>query len=253
MLTMWSLGRANTRLRGEYMCGKVGAAVLALIAIVVLGSTGTNAQTVAPNLPVQPPDPPPMPAWTTNNLSQLNALFNSAATVDSFLQEISADDFAAGPNTREWAFSDLAGNGNVELLATLDPGGRDFINQLVCVRQVGTTFTWQVVDGYRLESLPSRIVQIVANGQHQVIVEALMAPYQATAAVPSIPHVYAWSGSTGLVQSDSAYKQYYSTTVLPNLQNALRAESTSPDGADPAMVTMYNAEIAAVQAIINQP
>lgn len=190
-----------------------------------------------------------MPSWTETNLEQLNVLFADAKSVDRFLQGLSEDDFAVNPNTKEWAFVDLAGNQHLELLATIDPGGRDFINALVCVWQDGSTMKWQVVGGFGLEDLPSRIVKLLPSRQRQVIVDDLLEEYQGAKAVPSIEHVYSWSG-TGLIPSDAKFKQYYRTVVLPKLEDELKRVSAQPDERNPDLMTMYQKEIAAVHTIL---
>jgi hypothetical protein len=218
---------------------------------VALCSLGVTAQAPTPD-PNPVPTPLPIVAWTTANIEQLKTMFRSAADVNGFLLKLSEDDFAAGPNARDWAFVDFGGDGNVELVVTLDPGGRDFVNQLVCVQETSKGFEWKVIDGFRLVDLPSRIAKLGPDDQRQLIVEQLLSAYNSQHAIPSIPHVFAWT-KTGLVQSDSSYKEYYKTVVLPGRQRALQAEITSQEGACPGTVAAYTTEIAAIQAIINKP
>jgi hypothetical protein len=221
--------------RARHLLHMASAGILAIIAS---ASISTVALAQQPKL-----------AWTVANLKTLNATFTGAQSVDLFLQGLSEDDFAVDPNAQEWAFVDLAGNGHLELLITIDPGGRDFVNALVCVWQSGATMKWQTIGGFDLENLPSRIVQLLPNGQHQVLVDDLLEQYQGAKAVPSIKHVYAWGGK-GLVLSDTKYKQYYRTNVLPELQEELKSLVSSPDGCDPDQVARYKKEIAAVRAIL---
>lgn len=192
-----------------------------------------------------------MPSWTATNRKQLNALFADAKSVDRFLQGLSEDGFAVDPNTKEWVLVDLAGDGHVELLATIDPGGRDFVNALVCVWQDGSILKWQSIEGFELEDLRSRIVKLLPTGQRQVIVDDLLEEYQGAKAVPSVTHVYTWSG-TGLVLSDTKYKRYYRTVVLPKLEDELKRVSAPPDERNPDLMAMYQKEIAAVHAILNE-
>ncbi len=194
--------------------------------------------------------------WTAQNMDALKQIFSDKAGVEVFIRQMYGD-VEVEPNVGDYTVIDLNGDGDVELVATLDFSGRAFYTTLMVVHQVNERFKSCEVSsgGANIGDLKSRIVDLRHNGTKQILVPRLLSPYAGASPTPVVTDVYKWSRN-GCQRANAEFKDYYSNTVLPRLTAALIALSQGPNSASPATVAKlkdkYQKEIDEVQKIIGQ-
>lgn len=162
-------------------------------------------------------------SWEIQNLEPLAALFSNKSSVNSFVQEVYALQYnvVVQPSLCEYELADLNNDGMVELITTLNDGGR-FCNTILVVQNInGTLKASKLYGDGSITDLKSRIVDLNHDGLTQVLVPRFLAPYDGANPIPVIDDVYKWDG-TKLRKADTCFKAYY-RSVLPILQSKLLA------------------------------
>lgn len=168
-------------------------------------------------------------SWQTENLEALNALLSDKPSVSAFIKEVNSDikpqlrDLAFEPTLCEYELTDLANDGMLELVATLDSSGRLFCNELIVVQKINEVFHAFSVfaPGTSFLDLKSRIVDLNHDGIKELLVPRLLAPYDGANPIPIINDVYEWDGA-GLCKANASFKEYY-RSLLPRLKSELDA------------------------------
>jgi hypothetical protein len=139
----------------------------------------------------------------------------------------------------DFRFVDLAGNGKLELVASVDYSGRRFFNTILVVRRTGRAFGVQALPALDVESLSGVVVDLKADGVRQLVVPTPLTPYLG-ARYPQAKWtaVYARSGAV-YVESTAAFAAYYEAAVVPNLRRAL---ANAARASDAMVVALANIE-----------
>jgi hypothetical protein len=100
----------------------------------------------------------------------------ASGEVEKFLKMLHADEFS-GLAVGDFRIVDLDGDGQEELVSTIDFSSRQFFNRLVVVSRRADTFRWQVLDTWNLESLQDAIQDLDGDGRQELILPQPLTPY----------------------------------------------------------------------------
>jgi hypothetical protein len=158
-------------------------------------------------------------SWDYANAQMLRS-FDRAAIA----QFISGTAYSPVPVTSkdigEFQWRDLAGDGNYELLATLDVNGRGFFNQLVIFSKAPSgKIVDQVIPSETIRGLEKIIVDIDGNGKDELIIPTHLISYS-TADTYSWPAVYRLKNGE-YVEDSRDFAAYYDGKVLPGLNKQI--------------------------------
>jgi hypothetical protein len=188
--------------------------------------------------------------WTAGNAASLRALFADNRTVTRFLNEIDAEGDPANPGliaaTTEYRFTDLNGDGSLELVALADVSGRAFFNNLMIVYQTADApiparplepefegFLLRSVHGFEIESLDAALKDLDADGVPEIVASDLIEPDQGrTKRSATLPEIYKWNGRD-YDKASPKFGWYYRKVVLPALESELQRLEALPQPDQP--------------------
>jgi len=121
------------------------------------------------------------------------------------------------------------GDGNVQLVASVDYSGRRFFNTVLVVRRTGTGYAVQRLPALNVTSLAAAVVDLDGDGRQELVLPTALTPYLG-AAYPQAKWdaIYAWSGKL-YVESTATYAGYYRANVLAPLRQRLVNASVAND------------------------
>jgi hypothetical protein len=189
--------------------------------------------------------------WLVSQQKELDAAFDLPGQTQHLLEKILPNADVVTPTVGEACFADLDRDGNLELIATVDYGGRGFFNNVVVVRQQQDSFTWTDVtnDGRAIENLQAHLIDADGDGVPELILEKFMGRYEGARGVPVETVIYRW-GPAGFSDESDAFPQFYRAQVIPKLERQLAqvlstaASKTSSSVGNNDELSMLKAELA---------
>ncbi len=163
-------------------------------------------------------------AWNESNLRTLRNSDKSAVArfVNQGQPGWATDIIPA--HVGEFGWFDVLGDGNYELVVTLDFSGRDFFNTLVLYwRDSSGRVTSQEIKGWELRDLKKVVRDLNRNGQKELIVPTLLISYS-TAETFTWPAVYRLKKGK-YVEASRDFSTYYDDEVLPQIDREISGSS----------------------------
>lgn len=196
--------------------------VITLIAVVIILSAHSVCAEIADM------------SWSESNIEGLRSVDKPALA--RFINEHGG---GAKPETTaedvgEYTWADLAGDGNYELLVTLDVS-RQFYNSLVIYRREASgKITFQEIRGWEIHSLPNVIRDLNGDGRDELIIPEQFPPgvYGAGSVSTAWPAIYELHDGR-YVESSRKFVRFYETDVLPKLdQKIADSQAKTASGSD---------------------
>lgn len=165
--------------------------------------------------------------WSTSNASALNAF--GKADIAQLLTNSGGFAIPAKPNDiGKFTWADLQGNGNLELVATMDVNGRGFFNALyVLWRGPMGRMTAQEIDGWMIRDLQKVIRDLNGDGRDELIIPTVLYQYN-TAGTYTWPVIYRLKNGK-YVEASRDFPKFYGDKILPGLEQQI-AEYQSNSG-----------------------
>src|SRR5258708_35490198 len=156
-------------------------------------------------------------------------------------------------NNVEYEFVSFDRRTRIYLGIRLDRSGDGSFTSLLVVRKENDKFLAQEVrtGGANITNLSDIIVDLKNDGRQEVLIPRALGPHDGTTPPAVIPDVYQWDGKQ-LVQSNGAFKDYYTEVVLPRLRDEMAAVSEEKHSARLNLKHKFEAEITELMKIVNQ-
>ena len=194
--------------------------------------------------------------WNEASRGELQSLLNSPSAIQMFANSaLGATDLPA--NIGEYSFVDLSGDGNFELVATLDYSGRGFYTTLVIFSNINGKIhaTQAKTNGASIDNLQASIVDLNHDGRHELLVPRLMGQYHGADPVPMFTDIYVFRQGV-LVQADSQFKFYYRDERLPKLTARLdllrSGRATADSDVAQKSINALQQEISEINRVLTQ-
>jgi|SRR5450631_4077648 len=161
--------------------------------------------------------------WTDDSATSLAAVLPDKSAVTQFVRDLlSHSDQFEFAGVGEYQFVDLERSGILSLVCTLDFGGRSLHTMILVVAKRGDEFMHDQVEsnGWEIDGLEQRIVDLRNDGYKEVLVTRLDGPYHGAHPTPTFTHVYKVQGGR-LIKADREFPEYYEKAVLPDLRTKL--------------------------------
>jgi len=200
-------------------------------------------------IPVNAGDAPPAVAsanWSVNGAHNLASKPPSLDAVQDFYDHALgvSEEFAS--KVCEFRFADLRNSGNLSLIATVNPEGRQWpeCNQLYIFDRTPTGFEHRETDSAYGDDLPNSVLDINHDGRHELILWGELAPFAAglfnhngLGCDAKWPLVFAWTAD-GYSEVGDQYKDYYRNYLKSlNAQLAAYSPESRPAAARTANAT----------------
>jgi hypothetical protein len=161
--------------------------------------------------------------WTDDSATSLAVALPDKSAVSQFIRDLlnHSDQFEFA-NVGEYQFVDLERSGSLSLVCTLDFGGRSLHAMILVVTKRGNEFIHDQVEsnGWEIDGLEQRIVDLRNDGYKEVLVTRLDGQYRGARPTPTFTDVFKVE-SGRLVKADHEFHEYYEKTVLPDLRKKL--------------------------------
>jgi hypothetical protein len=156
--------------------------------------------------------------WTTDHSVAMRKLFINTAAVQDFVNHFVGSE-AVPAKVGEYRLVDMNGDGQLELMVTIDYSGRNFYTNIVLFSKHDgrIAFTQVSSEGANIDNLDSHIVDIDHDGHKELLVPRLLSPYQGAEPTAMFTDIYTYQDGH-LVQSDKRFVNYYLNHRLPQLQ-----------------------------------
>lgn len=162
-------------------------------------------------------------SWTDDSATSVAVALPDKSAVTQFVRELlNHSDQLESANVGEYQFVDLERTGILSLVCTLDFGGRSLHTMILVVTKRGNEFIHDQVesDGWEIDGLEQRIVDLRNDGYKEVLVTRLDGQYRGARPTPTFTDVFKVEGGR-LVKADQEFPEYYEKTVLPDLRKKL--------------------------------
>jgi len=200
--------------------------------------------------------------WTDDSATSLAVALPDKSAVTQFIRDLlnHSDQFEFA-NVGEYQFVDLERSGILSLVCTLDFGGRSLHTMILVVTKRGNEFIRDQVEsnGWEIDALEQRIVDLRNDGYKEVLVTRLDGQYRGARPTPTFTDVFKVEGGR-LVKADHEFPEYYERTVLPDLRKKLDGLVKQQPSQDPLAennrqkeIATLQHQIAAVFAIVHRP
>lgn len=155
------------------------------------------------------PDEPPAALSQLSTKAQVASLLALASGTQDV--DLEVGDFLA---------TDLDGDGEPELVASIDYSGRNFFNRLMVAWQEPDRTRVQTLDVWHMEKLAGTVQDLDGDGRKELLVQELLTPYL------GIRPYAVWTAIKSLeaaqfAESSSRFPAFYETKVLPHLESEL--------------------------------
>lgn len=185
-------------------------------------------------------------SWRTTDSNQVKQQNWDKAAIAGFLDRITD----AGPisaSVGDFVFDDLDGDGQFELLATVDYSGRGFFNTLFVVSRDSDSFRNQAIEVWNMRSLKAGIRDLDNDGRDELIVRKQLTPYLGSQPQAIWTAVYALTKSE-YVDRSTNFTAFYVNEVIPRLkQKPASLGNSTANGND----DVYRVELAKIERTIN--
>jgi hypothetical protein len=173
--------------------------------------------------------------WEQQSIVELERALPDLDAVQAFAREVLAkepgrdkDDLETDPpGLAGYKFADLKGDGGLELVCLLDYTGRMRPTELMVVENQNghfhTAFLNAGEGGLGIGEVKRVVRELKGDGRSEILIPYALEPFTSPV-VPTahLEHVYVYQAGV-LVQSDSAFLDYYKREVLPHLREQLRS------------------------------
>lgn len=177
--------------------------------------------------------------WNERQIQSLRAL--GKPSVAGFLTDINGNFSGHGDcscikekDIGQFGWFDLANDGKIELVATLDVNGRGFFNALLVYRQEASgKISFEELRGWDIGSLNKVVRDLNDDGTEELIIPTPVPPgnWAPTRDTPAWPEVYRFDGQR-YVDASASFPDFYDSEVLPVLEK--RIENTGKVAAEKA-------------------
>jgi hypothetical protein len=161
--------------------------------------------------------------WTDDSARSLAVALPDKSVVTLFVRDLlSHFDQLEFSHVGEYQFVDLERSGILSLVCTLDFGGRSLHTMILVVTKRGNEFIHDQVEsnGWEIDGLEQRIVDLRNDGHKEILVTRLDGQYRGARPTPTFTDVFKVEGGR-LVKADHEFPEYYEKTVLPDLRKKL--------------------------------
>jgi hypothetical protein len=156
----------------------------AAFGLVLAAGTPADATTIAAALKLD---------WSAANHARLQAEFPDAESVAQFVKEVvSRPDDYDHAKVNEYRFADLQGNGQLELVCTLNFGGAGWNHTLLVVSRKGARFVADTAEsnGREIDDLSHRVADLNRDGRQELLVPTRLGDYRGARPTPEMIHIY---------------------------------------------------------------
>lgn len=167
--------------------------------------------------------------WNSSDeLGRLNSIAGLPKLAEGLVNRLVPDADIDPVTVGEAMFADIDGDGQLELLATLDSSGRAFFTSVITVRKNKGKYTYSEAfsNGISIQDLPSRLVDLNHDGRKELLVKQYIDQYEGAMRAPVETVIFEWNGKKFVAASDK-FPGYYRSVVIPKLQNELKAAQNS--------------------------
>jgi|ERR1700681_632001 len=151
------------------------------------------------------------PNVLVNSISRLSGREEVAGFLRPYIDEASI-----GFKIGDFRKIDLDGDGQPELVASIDYSGRNFFNTLVVAFAAPAGTRIQTIDVWNMEMLDGVFQDLDGDGLPEILVNERLTPYLGTIPYALWTSVRSLSAG-GYVDSSSHFPTFYETRVLPRL------------------------------------
>jgi hypothetical protein len=187
--------------------------------------------------------------WTDDSATFLAVVLPDKSAVTQFIRELlnHSDQFELA-NVGEYQLVDLERSGILSLVCTLDFGGRSLHTMILIVTKRGNDFIHDQVEsnGWEIDGLEQRIVDLRNDGYKEVLVTRLDGQSRGARPTPTFTDVFKVEGGR-LVKADHEFPEYYEKTILPDLRKKLDGRVKQQTSQDPLVENNRQEEIAILQ------
>ena len=124
-----------------------------------------------------------------------------------------------------FAFADLAGDGNYQMIVSIDRSGRRFCNTVVVIRKMPGGFQSATLSAWWMNELSESIKDLEGDGRTELLVPEALTPYEGVKCIAAWTRVFRISDGA-LVDVSSEFPKFYTDRL-----NVLRHEvsASGPD------------------------
>jgi hypothetical protein len=187
--------------------------------------------------------------WTDDSATSLAVALPDKSAVTQFVRDLlSHSDQFEFANVGEYQILDLERSGILSLVCTLDFGGRSLHTMILVVTRRGNEFIHDQVEsnGWEIDGLEQRIVDLRNDGNKEVLVTRVDGQYRGARPTPTFTDVFKVKGGR-LVKADHEFPEYYEKTVLPDLRKKLDGLEKQQPSQDSLVENNRQEEIATLQ------
>lgn len=166
--------------------------------------------------------------WDSSEAGRLNSIADLPKLVEALVNRLVPDADIDPVNVGEAVFTDIDGDGQLELLATLDSSGRAFFTSVITIRKSKGEYTYSEAfsNGISIQDLSNRLVDLNRDGQKELLVKQYIDQYEGAMRAPVETVIFEWNGSK-FVDASNKFPGYYRSVVIPKLQTELKAAQSS--------------------------
>lgn len=149
--------------------------------------------------------------WSTAGGARLQRAFPDVESVTQFIREVvNRPDEYDEARVHEYRFADLRGDGQLELVCTLNFGGAEWNQTLLVVSRNGAEFVASTAEsnGREIDDLQRRVVDLDHDGRNELLVPTLLGNYRGARPTAEMIHVYKLDGAR-LYLADNEFPGYY--------------------------------------------
>jgi hypothetical protein len=122
----------------------------------------------------------------------------------------------------DFRFADLAGDGRLELVATVDYSGREFFNSVFVVQKQSSAIGYDVqeIEAWNVQSLEGVIKDLNGDRKFELVIPMLLTPYLGARSYAVWRGVFAYAGHEFL-EDDLKFLSYYKTEFMPEVDKEI--------------------------------
>lgn len=166
--------------------------------------------------------------WNSSELDRPNSIAGLPKLAEALVNRLVPDADIDPAHVGEAMFIDIDGDGQLELLATLDNSGRAFFTSVITVRKSKGKYTYSEAfsNGISIQELSTRLVDLNHDGRKELLIKQYIDQYEGAMRAPVETVIFEWNGSK-FVEASDKFPGYYRSVVIPKLQHDLKAAQSS--------------------------